>query len=457
MIERLFWAAVVLSAFAFFGCMADSVESGLRERRPLGKEFGTYQPMTEASASADARPAAEPNGIITLRQALAVALIHNPELKAFSWEVRAAEARQLQASLMPNPEFEIEVEEVGGPGARSGFDGAETTIFLSQLIELSGKRTKRTELASLERRLAGWDYEGKRLDVFTEVSKSFVEMLAEQERVKLAEDVVRLSSDVLSTVRQRVEAGKDSPVEQTKAQVVLANAEIELEKAKSNLESARERLSATWAGRSAVFEKAAGELDSTMPVPTLDEVMRFVDQNPDVARWAAEVEQRQAALELAKANRTRDVRFGGGVQRFNETDDNAFVFGVSIPIPLFDRNQGNILEARHKLARSKVQREAIKASVHTAVARAYAKLSSALREATALRDKVLEGAQSAFDAAGEGYRTGKLGFLEVLDAQRTLFEAKARYIDALAVYHTAKADVERLIGRRIDAAGASSY
>ncbi|HUT28167.1 MAG TPA: TolC family protein [Sedimentisphaerales bacterium] len=455
MIKRLFWPAAILCAFAFSGCTADSVESGFPERRPLGSEFEAYQPMTEVSSRADAPSLAESEGVITLRQALAFALIHNPQLKAFSWQVRAAEARQLQASLMPNPEFEVEVEEVAGSGARSGFDAAETTIFLSQLIELSGKRSKRTELASLERRLAGWDYESKRLDVLTEVSKAFVEVLAEQERVGLAEDVVRLSREVLSTVSQRVEAGKDSPVEQTKGEVALANAEIELEKARSNLESARKRLSATWGGGSAVFEKVAGDLNSTMPIPTLDQVMRSVDRNPDMARWATEVEQRQAALKLAKANTIQDLRFGGGMQSFNETDDNAVVFGISIPLPLFDRNQGNILEAQHKLAAGKAQREAMTASIHTAVTQAHAELSSALREATALREKVLEGARSAFEAAGEGYRSGKLGFLEVLDAQRTLFEAKARYIDALAVYHSAKADVERLIGRRIDAAGAS--
>ncbi|MHC4617795.1 MAG: TolC family protein [Planctomycetota bacterium] len=451
MIEKLSWLFITSSLFIFSGCVNRSIDGALPNCRPLGEEFPVYQPLTEPSPmAADAPPVAEPNGIVTLQQALAVALMHNPELRAFSWEVRAAEARQLQAGLMPNPEFEVEVEGAGGSGERSGFDGAETTILLSQSIELGNKRTRRTELAALEKQLTGWDYEGKRLDVFTEVSKAFVEVLAEQERVELAEDVVRLSREVLSTVRQRVEAGKDSPVEQTKGQVALANAEIELEKTKSNLESARKRLSATWAGRSAVFEKAAGELDSTVPVPSFDELADLIGRNPDIARWAVEMDQRRAAVELARANAIQDVKVGGGMQRFNKTGDNAFVFGVAIPIPLFDRNQGNILEAGHKLAKAKAESQAVETRIHAGLAQEYAKLSSAFQEATDLRDKVLEGAQSAFDAASEGYRAGKLGFLDVLDAQRTLFEAKAKYIDALAAYHGAKADVERLLGQPIE-------
>jgi cobalt-zinc-cadmium efflux system outer membrane protein len=451
MIRRLLTLSVCLSMFALCGCVDHSIGSDLPDRRPLGEKLQAYQPPAQTPSTApDVTPVEEPNGVITLRGALAVALMRNPQLKAFSWEVRAAQARQLQAGLAPNPRVEVEVEEIGGTGTRSGVDSAETTIFLSQLIELGDKRTKRTKLAATEKRLAGWDYETKRLDVFTEVNKAFVDVLAQQERVKLAQDSVELSKEVLDTVRKRVEAGKDSPVEQTKGQVAVASAEIELDKATSALESARKRLSATWAEKSPAFEKADGQLDSTDPVPAFDELADLIDQNPDMARWAVEMEQRKAALELARANTVQDVKLGGGVQHFNDAGEKAFVVGVAVPIPVFDRNQGNVLEARHKLEQGLARRHATETAIHTALVETYARLSSSFSEATALREKVVQGAQSAFDAANEGYRAGKLGFLDVLDAQRTLFEAKAKYIDALAAYHSAKADVERLLGEPID-------
>jgi cobalt-zinc-cadmium efflux system outer membrane protein len=442
---------IILLSISLCGCADNANDEVWMARQPLGQEYQGYEPpKLPSSSSAETELIAEPNDILTLSQAHALALIHNPQLRVFAWEVRASEARQLQASLGPNPEIEVEMEEVAGSGGRDGFDGAETAVVLSQTIELGNKRSKRVEVASLQKDLAGWDYQANRLDVFTQVTKSFVGVLAAQQKSNLAEDLVVLSRKVLKTASQRVEAGKDSPVEQTKAEIVLANAEIEFEKAQKYLEAARIELSITWAGRTPAFDKAEGKLDSISAAPSLDELAGSIQSNPDMARWAVEMDQRSAALKLAKANAVSDVTVGGGVQRFNETDDNAFVFGVSIPLPIFNRNQGEVLEARYAIAKARAQRRAVEASIHTALSSAYATLTSAYAEATGLKDKVLEGAQSAFDAAEEGYRAGKLDFLVVLDAQRTLFEAKGRYIEALTDYHLAKADIERLLGSRIN-------
>ncbi|MHC4639221.1 MAG: TolC family protein, partial [Planctomycetota bacterium] len=349
----------ILSAIVISGCMGYDDDVAWSSARPLGQEFGTFRPPKKPPTTTQYAPqVGEPNGVITLRQALALALMHNPELRAFSWEVRASEARTLQASLLPNAEIEVEVEEVGGTGERSGFDGAETTIALGQLIELAGKRTKRKRLASLESRLAGWDYEAKRLNVLTEVAHAFVEVLAAQDRLKLAEELVQLSGQILDTVTKRVEAGKDSPVEKTKAQVALASARIEQKQSHQRLGSARKRLAGTWGSVSPVLERAGGQLDITFPIPSETELTRLLAQNPDLARWATEMERRQAALESEKANAITDPKISGGVQRFNETDDTAVVFGLSIPIPTSNRNQGRILEARHNLAKAQTQRRA---------------------------------------------------------------------------------------------------
>ena len=120
-----------------------------------------------------------------MRQALSLALVKNPELAAFSWEVRAREARALQASLLPNPEIEVELENFGGSGDVGGFEQTESTLLLRQLIELGGKRRKRTHVAALESDLAAWDFEIKRLDVFTQVTQFFVGVVSAQERVAL--------------------------------------------------------------------------------------------------------------------------------------------------------------------------------------------------------------------------------------------------------------------------------
>ena len=391
-----------------------------------------------------------PTGVITLEQALALALEHNPELKASSWDINAAEAGRSQARPGPNPELEVEIEEVGGAGNQSGFDGAETTIAIAQPIEMGRKRARRTALASLEKELAEWDYRAKRLDVIREVTEAFVTVLACQERVTLAAEIVRIAEQAHDAVAQRVEAGRDSPIEQTKSAVALATARIEPHRARRALESARKRLAATWGAKVAGFDSVVGEFDRTAPVPLSAELSRLIGHNPDVARWSAELEKSRAVLELEKARAVSDITLSGGWQHFNETDDSAAVFGLSIPLAVSNRNQGGIRRATYLLAKAQESGKAAEIKTLAALEEAAQRLASAYAEATALKNEVLPGAKSSFDAVSKGYRDGKFDYLQVLDAQRTLFEARSRYVESLAAYHKASADVERLIGREID-------
>ena len=450
MCMRFLTFLVVLFAIGVPGCMEHSDEAALPERRSLAQEFSTFQAPAKPMETPDVPEIAEPAGAITLRQALALALIHNPELKAFSWDVRVSEARRLQASLWPNPELEVEVGEVGGPGQRSDFDAAETTIQLSQLIELGDKRRKRTKLASMEKELAGWDYEARRLDVFTEVTKAFTEVLAAQQRLKLTEELLQLSEELVDTVTKRVDAGKDSPLEKTKAIVTLSNIKIQHQQAVQHFELTRKQLASTWTGKDPKFESVVGQLDSLSPLLSIEKFTDLITQNPDIARWSLEIDKDKAALELEKAKAISDITLIGGLQRFNETDDNAIVFGFAIPLPISDRNQAGKLRAAYELAKAREEQRAAHTRIHIKLVKAYQALLSAYTEATELDKNVLQAAQSVFEASKTGYTRGKLDYLNVLDAQRTLFEVKARSIDALALYHIAKADVERLIGQKLD-------
>jgi cobalt-zinc-cadmium efflux system outer membrane protein len=199
-----------------------------------------------------------------------------------------------------------------------------------------------------------------------------------------------------------------------------------------------------------MFEKVEGRFDDIAPVPSEEKLESLISQNPEIKRWVSETDRLRAELELATALGIPDVTLSGGVRRFNESDDNAFVLGVSVPLPLFDRNQGGILEARRRMTKADEERRAAELKVIDDLAQAYQSLSSAYAETTALKKDVMPGAQSAFEASREGYRHGKFDYLTVLDAQRTLFETKAQYIEVLNQYHQAVFDVERLIGTGLD-------
>jgi len=461
-------AATVPFLVAVLGCATYQVERALPEARPLGREHPVFKaptepaeapkaeaPRTVEAASSrfatrqDAASTAEPKGALGLREALALALMQNPELAAFSWEVRAAEAAALQEGLPPNPELSLEIENIAGTGATRGIRGAETTLSLGQAIELGGKRLKRFRAAALKADLAGWDYEAKRLDVLTEATKAFVDVLAGQQQVALSEDQTRAAEQTLTIISERVKGGKVSPVEELRAKAALATSRIELEQARRELEALRARLAASWGSKAPHFQKADGPFEQVAAVPPVEQLERLLTQNPDVARWAIEMAQRRAAIAREESRAIPDVTLSGGVRYSKETEDTTFVVGVSVPLPLFDRNQGSIREARYGLAKATEERRAAEVKVRTALTETYQTLASALNQSTALKNDVFPAAQSAFDAAREGYRQGKMTYLDILDAQQKLFEAKGQYVAALAGYHKATADLERLIGQSL--------
>lgn len=442
---------IISSSIVFCGCGHQNNKAApFAENGPIPETQAEYLPdKTNPNVAPAAQPDA-PTGTITLRDAVTFALINNPKLKAFSLEIRIAEARKLQAGLLPNPQIEVAVEQFGGTGSRTSFDSSETSIQIGQLIELADKRSKRTHLATLEKDLAEWDFKSKRFDVMSDVAKAFIDVLTAQEQLSLSKELVNLSEQAYSIVAERVKAGQDSPIEETKAKIALSNTRIEFEKAGKTLLSARHQLTATWGSSNPIFEKVSGGFYDLSPAPPLDELAGLISQNPDMARWAVEKERHSAALELEKAKAASDIKLGGGLQYLDEGDDSAFILGLSIPFPLFDRNQGNIQEAIYMLAKTAEDRKAVEADLRAALAEASTKLSSSFSEITIIKNDVLPLARSAFDATGQGYREGKFEYLVVLDAQRTFFEVRVRYIEALAGYHKARADVERLIGRDLD-------
>jgi cobalt-zinc-cadmium efflux system outer membrane protein len=262
----------------------------------------------------------------------------------------------------------------------------------------------------------------------------------------LTDNLVDLSQDVFNTVSERVKAGKVSPVEETRAKVALSTIQIEQERVKRELETGRKRLAATWGSNTPRFQRAAGDLETITALPPYESLISRISQNPDIARWDVEIEQREAALSLEKAQRLPDLTIAGGVRYLDESDDQVYVMGMSLPLPFFNRNQGAIREASNELQKAREERTAAEVNAIATLDEVYQTLLSSYTEVTILRDTILPGAESAFNASNEGYLEGKFSYLDVLDVQRSLFDADDTYINSLVVYHKALTSLERLIG-----------
>jgi outer membrane protein, heavy metal efflux system len=438
---RLFTALISLSALVLGGC-ANFQDEGWQTRRPLGNEIPTHVPAMEpSSATQPANLVQEPTGPLTLRQALALALLHNPELASVSWKVRMAEARRVQAGLPPNPEIAFDIETFGA------LSTAERTLQLGQVIFLSGKLERQTKVAALERDLAGWDYEAKRIAVYTATVKAFVALRAAQENVGLTEQIVATSQKMVDTAAERVRSGKASPIEEMKARVELGQVRLDLERARQEVLGSRKRLASLWGSLEPKFAEADAPFELGPAIPPAEQLTALLQQNPDVARWATELHLRQAVTKLEHAKAIPDPTLGGGFKRADGR--NGWTAGVAIAIPIFDRNQGGIRESEYGVAQVHDDRRAAEAQAFRDLSEAYQLLATAHAQATILQTQILPEAQKAFDASSEGYAQGKFAYLDVLDAQRTLFDAKSQWVQTVADYFAATANVEGLIGQSL--------
>lgn len=409
---------------------------------PLRVAAGPSENQVQTTAGAE-------SAALTLREALAFALQGNPELAAFSQERRAVEAGLLQAGVLPNPVIEISGDNLGN--SRLEDEGEQSVALqVGQLIELGGKRAARVRLAEASRDLANWDYEAKRVEILSQVTQRFVDVLASQRREMLAAESFQLAQQVTDAVAKRVQAGKASPVEETKARLASAAAQVELEQAKRELAAARNALGALWGNARPRFEIAVGDLERIAPLPAYEELAERLRDNPDLGRWSSETARRQAAVEAEKAKTVPDVTVTAGVSRFSQFNDDAYMVSISVPLPLFDRNQGGIMEASRRLDKATDERHAAEGRVLAELAQVYQRLAAIEGEIGILRTTLLPGAQSAYEAATRGYQLGKFGFLDVLDAQRTLFQTRLQHLRALADFQRGMAEIERLVGGPLD-------
>jgi len=337
--------AVIAALFVFVlsaGCAARHAEPPRASISALHRDMPAPVPGKPTDdAGRGFAASTEPAGVITLRDAIALAVAHNPDLAAASWEAAAQEAGSRQAGARPNPELEVEAEEFGGPGERRRFEGAEVSVRLSQVLELGAKRAKRMRAAVLDRDISEWDREIVRLDTLTGVTKAFIDVIAAQERETLARERLELAGALHAAAAERVGAGKVPPLEESRARAELAAARIGSETASRELADARAALAASWGGTAPVFESAKGSLEGIAPVGAAD-AEKVLASGPDMARRAVILERHAAAVEVEKSRRIPDVTVTGGGMRFTDSDENAVVAGVSAPLPLFDLNRGNV-------------------------------------------------------------------------------------------------------------------
>ena len=399
------------------------------------------------SAQAQTSPtlplSSSPTAILSLETAIEKAFAGSPSLAATRASLAAAVGTERQAGLLPNPELGIEAENIAGSGDYSGTKSGEFTYSISQKVEL-GKRPLRRRVAASEREVASIAMQAGKLDLARDVKLAYGEVLAAEEQVKLTQAQEKLAGEVLANVSKRVSAARDPLIYRTQAEVSQATAKMAYAQAQRNLLLAKKKLSSLWGGEALSQALDTSVLTKTgQPLP-LETYQAKLAENPDLTRFTSMKLAKQAAVKLEKAQNIPDPSVNVGFRTFRESKEQAMTVGVSFPIPVLNQNQGNIAKARAELNQVESESQTASLSAEQNLQEAWQEWQAANQEATQLHDSIIPNADKAFSLSREGYERGRFSYLEILNAQRTLSEARGQYNQSLLRQLAAKAQVERL-------------
>ncbi|MCM2264422.1 MAG: TolC family protein [Desulfuromonadales bacterium] len=384
--------------------------------------------------------------VLTLEAALELTLRSSPDLAVATEELHAVEAEAQLAGRLSNPELTVSLENVAGDGSYQDTDAAELTIELSQPLELGGKRRLRREAAELDRQLAASEQQRAQTDVRAVTRQRYVEVLAAQEALTLAREQADLAEKSLHAAEERINAGKAPLIDRLRLQGEASLARLAAARAERTLVTTRQALAASWGASQPDFDRVAGDLATLPAAPDPGDVDITLEQSPEAISRRIAAELRGNQLAQAKARRIPDPSLTVGWRQFEESNEDALLFGISFPLPLFNQGQHEVAAASRRLHGAKARELSTRNQARSTLRSARQALADARAEAEVLGSQVVPAAAEGFAAAEFGYRAGKFGLLELLDAQRALFDARQRQLAARTACHLAAIELQRLQG-----------
>ncbi|EKS72763.1 TolC family protein [Caballeronia sp. Lep1P3] len=410
--------------------------------QPIADE-GALQEPTRASSTTLPQ--------VSLIEVLGLAARSNPLLRGARADSDASAGALMQAGVRPNPELSF---------LQEGFGGTErtSTATVNQRIELGGKRQARLDVASYGREVALAALDGRGSALRADVISAFYEELAAQRQEQVARESADIAARSADLAEKRSRAGKVSPVEATKARIAASAVHIEVTNAAARVMTARERLASVTGNSQVRGSAAGGDIESVPSLQPLSVLVSQLNDSPGSRVARAEMLRSDAAISVERAKRIPDITVSAGMKRVitGGVSDNQAVIGVSIPLPLFDTNKGALLEAAHKAEKASADFDNERLRLQLELTRAYANYETSVQAARRLKDDVLPASKDALNAMSRGFELGKFAFLDVLDAQRTLFQAQSQYVQALTEAHLAYAEVGRLVGTPLPAVSLST-
>jgi outer membrane protein, heavy metal efflux system len=387
-------------------------------------------------------PATNELEALTLDQALYLAERLQPELAEAKALIEAAEGRAKQVGAFPNPTAIARMESARINGRTAG--QAEYLAGVSQPIPLGGRLSKAREAEQLERDRRSQELEVRRRNLRKRVHSAFATALYQEQAFHTQKEIAANVEKVVATTKARVDAGDALREDLARAEMELVRAQVELRRSDAMREHAMVELKATIGEPGLSVKTLAGTLDATFEIPTLETLAANLSASPEVALAGAEVRARQARFDLAKAERIPDVRVEALYRRLEASKENSFDVGLSIPIPLFDRNQGRLREARAEVAAAEARARSTKNGLSVRLHESHAQLTTALASSRSLKTEILPRAETVLKANEARYAAGDISLNEILPVRRDWAAVQLTYLESLRDVLQAWAEVRSL-------------
>jgi cobalt-zinc-cadmium efflux system outer membrane protein len=364
---------------------------------------------------------------LTLAEAESLALAANPTLAEAAARVRAARGEQFQVGLPPNPIYGYSASEMGDEG-RAGQQGL-----------LVGQEFIRGNKLGLNRVVAGREadrleqvFAAQQQRVLTDVRIAFYDAFLAQRRHVLAESLQTIGRQAVATANSLIEAQEGRKTDLLLAEIEGQRANIDLAQADSAVRGAWRKLAAISGQNELEVQPLAADLDSLRwEINWNDTLADLLRSSPEVAEAVAEIERSRAALARARVEPVPDVSVQGTAQYDNATQDTIAGAQVTLPLPIWNRNQGGISKANSELVAAQRRLDAVERRLQLELADEFQKYETSLARVDTIRNEILGRAQQNLDLATQGYQAGELAFLDFLTVQRTYFQVNLEYLTAL--------------------------
>lgn len=384
--------------------------------------------------------------LLTLAAAVDRTLRSNPDLAVIPARKLEQSARIEMAGLRPQLTLDAQIENALGSGNYRDLDGAETSLSLSRVIELGDQRRKRLAAARGGMDALELAQTVAQLDAVAETTRRFIELASEEQQRTLATQWLEASQRKTSEVERRVKAARDPEVELVRAQIDLSRAELGVRLAEDRVRIAQRKLAAMWGAMEPDFERIQADLFDLPNIESLSQRTERIVNSADFLLFATEIRQREAEVELARAEARANITVSAGVRRLEATGDQALVAGFSMPLASARYGKPRVAEAQARRDGLERERDAALIKARASLFELAARLRHAVEESQRLRDDLLPRMETAVKATEYAWQRGRYGYIELTEAQREQLALRLALITAATNAHLYRIEIERLTG-----------